>query len=735
VQGAGLFVGRRDVLTWLWQTLALRERIIILCGPALIGKSSLLLEAQKQAADEYLIVYTDLWAAMQSGPGALMGAVIGSVHQRMLAQADVGAAGVDAEAPAGVWKALRDIGPSKRLVFFFDHLDRVLASGEAAGWNFLDDLSDLMAQHPDVQVVCAVRAIDALRRIDRLPFARAPYRQLGPLSRTETMRLVKEASEGMLDFDYEALTRIDEWTGRLPYYVQLLCGQLFDQRADAGHVGVVDLEPALQALGQLPVPPFSQAWEHAAPEGKLILSLLGSLKGAGEVIAQTEVWAGLRAWGIKAEASDVREVLAELVAAGALQQPGATTYRFPVDLLRHWLRVQHPIQAALATHHWQPQNRRQPQPAETAATEAAPARRFSLTFLIPVAAVVIAVAMVMRPWQPPAPPTPTPTATPELATMAAMLLARTDTPSPIVTASPEPADGPSATPSPVPTPSATPTATATRPLVLARSMPAIAFMRQTGTKPWRIWLMGADGSAAVALTDSGADDTAPIWSPDGKRIAFVSKRDGNSEVYVMNADGSNPVNVTNHPSDDWTPAWSPDGTEIVFSSMRDGNWELYIAWANGSDPLRITNDPGADLAPVWSPDGRRILFASNRDGDYDLYVMDRSGKNLKQLTNAPGSDLSPAWSPDGRYIAFESMRAGRPQIFRIQADGSNPIDLTDTPGANNHWPAWSPDSSRIAFCSNRKNGQWDIYVMSLDGASVTQLMDDEENDQGPAWRP
>lgn len=159
-QGAGLFVGRRDVLTWLWQTLALRERITIICGPALVGKSSLLLEAQKQAADEYLIVYTDLWAAMQSGPEPLMAAVIGSVHRRMLAQADVGAAGVDADAPASVWKALREIGPSKRLVLFFDHLDRVLATGEAAGWNFLDDLSDLMAQHPDVQLVCAVRAID-----------------------------------------------------------------------------------------------------------------------------------------------------------------------------------------------------------------------------------------------------------------------------------------------------------------------------------------------------------------------------------------------------------------------------------------------------------------------------------------------------------------------------------------------------------------------------------------------
>jgi hypothetical protein len=735
VQSAERFVGRRDLFAWLWQSLALRQRIAVVSGPALIGKSSFLLQAQREAPDDYLVVYVDLWAAAQSGQTPLLSAAIAQTHERMLMEAAAATRGLSADAPANVWKALRDISPNRRPIFFFDHLDRVLATGEAAGWNFLDDLAALMTQHADMQVVFAVRSFDTLKRLDQLPFARAFQRELGPLTRAEAVRLMRDMNDDALEYDYEALTRIDELTGRLPYYVQLLCGQLYEQRADAGHVGVVDLEPALQALGQVAVPPFAQAWDRASPEGKLILSLLSSLKGAGEVISQTEVWTGLRGAGIKAETGDVREVLTQLVAAGALLQPGATTYRFPVDVFRHWVRVQYPIQAALNTYRWQPGRRRPPQPpVESTAAEAAPARKFPLTFLIPVAAFIIALGLLAIFWEAPRPAAPTPTATPELATMAAKLLARPPTATPIGSISTAPA-GPSATPTMPPTPTPAPTITPTRPLVLARAMPAIAFMRKSTRTEWRIWLMGADGSGQIALTDGKAEDTAPAWAPDGRRLAFVSKRNpDNLDIYVMNVDGSNQVNLTNHTSDDWTPAWSPDGTEIAFSSRRSGNWELYVMWADGKDPVQLTDDPGADLAPVWSPDGRQIAFASDRKGDYDIYVMDRTGKNVRRLTDSPGNELSPAWSPDGRYIAFESSRSGQTDIYRMSAEGREQTNLTQTAGSNEHWPTWSPDSGRIAFCSNRA-GDWDLFAISADGSDVVQLTDDPENEQGPAWRP
>ena len=728
------FVGRREVLHWTWRHLSLDYPILIIMGTSLIGKSSVLLRLQKEAPPEYLAVYVDLLALRATAKGSLLVAMIEQVHRRLLMEADVKAEAIAPTMPASIWKALRDVSPTKRFLLLLDDLDRLLAAGDDLGWAFLDDLAELMTLHPDIQIVCACRTWDTLRRIDRLPFYRAPRCAMDLLSRDEVVQLIKNPAEGKLEFDYDAITRIDELTGRHPYYVQLLCGQIFERCSQVGHVGVVDIEPAINALGVSLIPPFQEAWESASSEGKLILSLLGSLKGAYDIVTPLEISAGLRAYGIHAEMTDIVSVLQQLVQCEALQQLGAASYRFPVELFRYWLRIQHPMPKTVASYRWHP-HRAKPKPAEPQRAPSPHAKKWTLPLLIPFVTVVVALIFALMTWRPPEPLLLNPTPTVELATLAAMLVASTETSAPpsVGTSTRMPAMTETlATPTKMPMFTRTPTAT--RPLVLARAMPAIAFMRKNDKQHWQIWLMGADGSSPIQLTNGAADNTAPVWSPDGLRIAFVSERDGNKEIYTMRIDGADPVNLTQNEADDWTPAWSPDGTEIAFSSMRDGNWEIYLMWADGSYPLRLTHDPEADISPAWSPDGRWIAFASKRDGDWDIYVMDREGKNVKQLTNAPGSDLSPAWSPDGRYIAFESNREGNTEIYRMRADGREQINLSQTKGANDHWPTWSPDGSRLAFYSNR-GGNWDIYIMRVDGSDVVNLTKSPENDQGPAWRP
>lgn len=93
----------------------------------------------------------------------------------------------------------------------------------------------------------------------------------------------------------------------------------------------------------------------------------------------------------------------------------------------------------------------------------------------------------------------------------------------------------------------------------------------------------------------------PSWSPDGRKIAFVSERDGNSEIYMMNADGSDVTRLTDHSADDWGASWSPDGRKIAFVSDRDGNDEIYMMNADGTNVTRLTNNPGVDKFPVWQP--------------------------------------------------------------------------------------------------------------------------------------
>lgn len=110
------------------------------------------------------------------------------------------------------------------------------------------------------------------------------------------------------------------------------------------------------------------------------------------------------------------------------------------------------------------------------------------------------------------------------------------------------------------------------------------------------------GSRVTNLTCNLANDRDVVaWSPDGRKIAFVSYRDGNMEIYVMNADGSGVTRLTNHPGSDAHPAWSPDGRKIAFQSDRDGNSEIYVMNADGSGVTRLTYSPAYDGEPAWSP--------------------------------------------------------------------------------------------------------------------------------------
>src|SRR5262245_21919585 len=112
--------------------------------------------------------------------------------------------------------------------------------------------------------------------------------------------------------------------------------------------------------------------------------------------------------------------------------------------------------------------------------------------------------------------------------------------------------------------------------------------------------------------------TLPIIAAAQGKIAFTSKRDGNLEIYVMNADGTNPVRLTNNPADDFGAVFSPDGSKIAFTSTRDGgeeNWGIFVMNADGSNQTRLTDNTARNSFPSWSPDGSKISFTSSRDGD------------------------------------------------------------------------------------------------------------------------
>jgi TolB protein len=170
----------------------------------------------------------------------------------------------------------------------------------------------------------------------------------------------------------------------------------------------------------------------------------------------------------------------------------------------------------------------------------------------------------------------------------------------------------------------------------------------------------------------------------------------------------------------------PAAAKIAFVSERDGNPEIYAANEDGTGQVRVTFNGAENWSPAWSPDGSRLAFASNRSGTWAIYTVNADGSNLLQRTNT-GFVTAPAWSPDGQKIAFGGMRSESGRcigVISADADGRAPISLACKSDYTND-PAWSPDGSEIAFVSDRDGtgaeGNFDIFVMEADGSRLVQL--------------
>ena len=248
------------------------------------------------------------------------------------------------------------------------------------------------------------------------------------------------------------------------------------------------------------------------------------------------------------------------------------------------------------------------------------------------------------------------------------------------------------------------------------------------TKIYEITTQSADFVSEIAWSASTGEGISAVAPPSKGKIAFVSDRDGNNEIYIMDADGSNQKRLTKNNADDYSPTWSPDGTKIAFSSKRDGNEEIYVMNADGSTQTRLTNNNTDDYSPTWSPDGTKIAFISERDGNHEVYVMNVDGSNQTRLTNNNVDDYSPEWLPDGSKIAFVSYTS----VYVMNADGSNQTNLN----ADSWWFAWSPDGKKIAFGESTYECGNQICVINADGSSRTRLTPCDGSFHGPVhWSP
>jgi TolB protein len=203
----------------------------------------------------------------------------------------------------------------------------------------------------------------------------------------------------------------------------------------------------------------------------------------------------------------------------------------------------------------------------------------------------------------------------------------------------------------------------------------------------------ATGKRAAVGASGQALDFTPAFSPDAKTLAFSRANDEGTDIYTLNIKDHCCLQrlTVGRFSDNLSPTYSPDGQRIAFVSTRAGQPQVYVMAADGTDEQLFApfdyGVTGASYAPDWSPDGQSVAFHRDVGGTYQVFVLDVRTRAVRQLTSI-GRNEDPTWAPDGRHMAFVSARAGYRQLWIIDVETGRIRPLVEQSGAR--LPAWSP---------------------------------------------
>ena len=259
----------------------------------------------------------------------------------------------------------------------------------------------------------------------------------------------------------------------------------------------------------------------------------------------------------------------------------------------------------------------------------------------------------------------------------------------------------------------------------------IAYVVKRGNR-FELQIADADGAGAETALASFEPIISPTWSPDGRRLAYVSFENKKPVVYVHSlADGKRQV-AANFKGSNSAPAWSPDGTRLAVSLSRDGGSQIYVINADGSNVRRLTQSGGIDTEPVFSPDGQSLYFTSDRGGSPQIYRMPASGGEAQRVTFEGSYNVSPRISPNGRVLAYIARNGGKFQVATLDLASRQIQVLTDSD--KDESPSFAPNG-RMILLATVNGGRGVLSAVSADGRIKQRLTVQAGDVREPAWGP